>query len=379
MIEIIDKNKCCGCHACYNICPKDAIIMEEDEKGFKYPKIDSDKCINCGLCKKSCPIINEAKNNNEPEAWAMYNNELSDRVNSSSGGIFMLLAKEIIKRKGVVFGAMFDSNFNVIHSCITSISDIEKLQGSKYVQSSIMDSYMKVKEYLDEDRYVLFTGTSCQIEGLNHYLVKKYDKLYTQDIICHGVPSPKVWREYLKYQKNNNKETIRNVSFRNKDYGWSLFRTKVWFDTKTYSEEHSKDIYMKSFLRNLCLRDSCYNCKFKNKYRNSDITLADFWGANNVCPEMNDDKGLSLVLINSKKGLELFETIKNNCTIKKVDFEKAIKYNSAYYQSCIMPKNREIFFKEINSMNFEKTVNKYTRKPLIKRVFGKIKKIIKMR
>lgn len=378
MITINDKKSCCGCHSCYNMCPKNAIDMIEDEKGFKYPIIKKEKCINCGLCEKVCPILNKIKNNTEPEVWAMYNNNLDERIKSSSGGIFTLLAKEILNKNGVVFGAMYDDNFNVYHSYITNQKDIYKLQGSKYVQSDINNSYKLAKTFLEEGRYVLFTGTSCQIEGLNNYLIKEYDRLYTQDIICHGVPSPKVWRKYLDFQKENNKESIQGISFRNKDNGWSLFNTKIIFDTKIYSSEHGKDLYMKSFLKNTCLRDSCYSCKFKNKYRNSDITLADFWGANNVCPEMNDDKGLSLVLVNSKKGEELFNLIKDKCTYKKEKLDTVIKYNSAYDKSAIIDKKSDEFFNNIDKVEFDELVKKYVSSPSkINKIIRRIKNLIK--
>ena len=359
MKEIIEKSMCCGCHACMNICPKHAISMYEDEKGFKYPKINQDKCINCGMCKKVCPILNNKEVEKHIDAYACYNKNYEERINSSSGGIFILLAKEIIKRKGIVFGATFDKDFNVIHSSIENEKELNKFMGSKYTQSTIGKIYKQVKEYLENNRYVLFTGTPCQIEGLKSYLRKDFAKLYTQDIVCHGVPSPKVWHKYLDYLTQLEKEKIRNIQFRNKDHGWSLYRTKVLFDTKTYSKSHREDLFMKAFLSNICLRDSCYNCSFKKKYRISDITLADYWGVKNIHPKLYDNKGTSLVIINSDKGKELFNYIKDNLVYVETDLDSALKYNPAMIKSAIHCANEKDFIKNIEHISFDKLIKKY--------------------
>lgn len=192
MIKIEDKSKCSGCHACYSICEKKAIIMKEDKKGFKYPSVNKEKCTNCNLCEKVCPILNNQTISNEPIAYACYNKNEKVRLESSSGGIFSLISAEILKKDGVVFGASFNNEFMIEHTCIESIEELYKFRGSKYVQSIIGDTYKKAKEFLKHGKYVLFTGTPCQIEGLLKYLGKDYDNLYTQDIICHGVPSPNV-------------------------------------------------------------------------------------------------------------------------------------------------------------------------------------------
>lgn len=231
MIEIKEKVECCGCQACYNICPKNAIEMVADEKGFKYPKVNKDKCINCGLCEKVCPILNKKTIENEPKVYACYNKNDEIRMKSSSGGIFTLIAEEIIKRDGVVCGAAFDEQYGLSHQFVESIEDLEKLRTSKYFQSSIEDTYRKTKEYLLNGRYVLFTGTPCQIEGLLSYLGKQYDKLYTQDIICHGVPSPKVWRKYVDYRLSIDKKIPQSINFRDKkQQGWRtiFFIIQLW-------------------------------------------------------------------------------------------------------------------------------------------------------
>ena len=381
MIKIEDKINCCGCYACYSICPVKAIKMEKDEKGFEYPIVDKDKCTNCGLCEKVCPIINNKKNDKteaDIKAYASMNKDLQTRMKSSSGGIFTLIAEYILDLNGVVFGATFNEKFEVVHSYIENKEEVYKFQGSKYVQSKIGDMYKKAKEFLDSDRYVLFTGTPCQIEGLYQYLRKDYKKLYTQDLICHGVPSPKVWNKYLEEKNQKYKGIPESISFREKEKsGWQNFGMKIKYQNDVYLLKHSEDVYMKAFLRDICLRDSCYNCNFKKKLRNSDITLADFWGIGNIDKTLNDDKGVSLILLNSKKGQYLFEGIKENLIYKIVDFEEAIKYNPNMIKSAKMQTKREKFFNDLNNNKLETLVKKYTKKSILKKMIGKIKRVAK--
>lgn len=381
MIDIKDKTTCCGCCACYNICPNKAITMEIDEYGFKYPKINKEKCINCGLCEKVCPILNNQKERlHDIDVYAIYNKDKEQRRKSSSGGIFILIAKEIIRRNGVVFGAAFDEQFNLYHTYVEKEEDLEKFMKSKYLQSDINDTYRKVKELLSEGRYVLFTGTPCQIEGLKKYLMKDYDKLYTQDIICHGVPSPKVWNLYKKYRMEQDGAKPTCIDFRNKKPNWNLYSLLFKYKDKEYIKNYKEDLYMKSFLRNTCLRDSCYNCNFKKKYRISDITLADFWAIEKVHPDMFDNKGTSAILINSNKGKELFNAIKDKCEYKKSKLEYIEKYNSSYIKSAKTDSNREKFFSNLDRLKFDKLVNKYTYRPnLYKKIINKLKKVLKLK
>lgn len=379
MIKIDNKEECCGCYGCYNVCLTKAIEMVEDEKGFKYPIINKEKCVNCGLCEKVCPIINNKKEEKKDiKVYACINKNTDTRMKSSSGGIFSLIASYILDLNGVVFGAKFNEEFQVIHSYIGNKEELYAFQGSKYVQSQIGEMYKKAKEFLEQDRYVLFSGTPCQIEGLYSYLGKEYEKLYTQDVICHGVPSPMVWQKYLEEFNKKYNEKPKEISFRNKDKnGWIDFAMKLNYDNGEYVLSHNKDLYMKAFLSDICLRDSCYDCKFKKKDRISDITLADFWGIENIDKEMNDDKGTSLVIVNSVKGNQLFEKIKQNTIYKEEDFEEAIKYNPNMINSAKMHKNREKFFKELENTNLEFLVKKYTKKSLYKKILGKTKRIIK--
>lgn len=380
MIELIDKNDCCGCRACFNICPKKAIKMKEYENGFSYPTIDREKCVECEMCKKVCPIMNKNEKENEDTiAYACYSRNEKIKKSSSSGGIFTLVAEKIINLGGVVFGAAFDSEFRVAHSYVEKKEKLYKYRGSKYVESDIGNNYRLVKEFLEKDRYVLFSGTPCQVEGLYKYLQKDYKKLYTQDIVCHGVPSSKAWKKYIEELMNIENSSIKKVNFRNKDKGWNEYQIAVEFKNgKIFKENFRNNEYMKMFLKNVALRRSCYNCKYKTITRSSDITLADFWGIKQVCPEMYNKFGTSLVVIHTDKGNQLFEELKDKINYKKVDINEAIKFNSAMIKSVKQDANTENFIKDIETESFKDALKKYiTTEKTYKRIMKKIKRFIK--
>ena len=362
LIDVIDKKQCTGCMACKNACPRNAITIEEDTKtGFLYPKINTEYCVNCNICRKVCPVENKLpENKNEIEVYACKNKNDQIRMKSSSGGIFTLIANYILNQNGVVFGAAFNEKFEVVHTWTDNEEGLEKFRGSKYLQSQIGKTFKEVKEFLEEGRKVLFTGTPCQVEGLLTYLRKYYENLYTQDIICHGVPSPKVWRKYLEYKKNLNKEFPKKVNFRKKEIaGWNAYHMNFTYSHFEENVHHNDDPYMKFFLNNFDLRDTCYDCKFKKEKRMSDITVADFWGIKNVRPEMNDEKGTSAILINSSKGKELFENIKNDIDWTKESMEPIIKYNSCVIKSTYYNEKREEFFEDLEKEEFENLIDKY--------------------
>ena len=371
-----NKPKCCGCQACFNICPKKAIKMEDDEKGFKYPIIDEDKCVKCGLCRKVCPITNSCSNNNEIKAYACINLDENIRKNSSSGGIFSLLALEILKQKGAVIGAAFDNDYKVKHICIENEKDLYKLYTSKYVQSDINKMYAKTKELLNSGRMVLFTGTPCQIEGLYTFLNKDYKKLYTQDLICHGVPSPKVWELYKEFLEKEYNQKIKKIEFRNKEKGWKNYYIKVTFDDDTiYTNNNLKDTYLRLFLKDIILRDSCYDCKFKKINRNSDITLADLWGIEKILPEFDDNKGTSLVVVNTNRGIELFNSISDKMRYQEINLQEAIKNNVSMVTSANKNKNTKTFFKKYQKRNFN--IKRYTERVCKRKLSSKIKNALK--
>ena len=334
--------------------------MIEDEEGFLYPSVVEENCIRCGLCEKICSILYPLGNNKEESdicAYAAYTKDDEIRKNSSSGGMFTEIARWVIGRQGVVFGAAFDGAFQVRHMYAETEEALAKFRGSKYMQSIIGDSYMQAKRFLDEGRWVLFTGTPCQIGGLLKYLPKSYEKLLTQDIICHGVPSPLVWRKYREYREEQSGVGIEHINFRNKAKGWNPYYVEMNFsDGKEYLQISGKDLYMRTFLSDLCLHPSCYDCRFKKKVRSSDFTLADFWGIDNVLPEMNDNKGTSLFFVNSDKGRKVFADISERLVFKQVDTDSAIQYNPSMLTSVKKPAKRDAFMAKMRTQPIDKAM-----------------------
>ena len=282
-------------------------------------------------------------------------------MESSSGGIFSLIAEYVLKNNGSVYGACFNDKLEVEHKEIISIENLNLLRGSKYIQSNLKDLFKKIKLQLENGKMILFTGTPCQVEGLKQFLQKDYSNLFLQDLICHGVPTKKVWNKYLR---NIEKEygKIKNISFRDKtNEGWNKYELLFEFENNKKFINHSKDLFMRIFLSDIALRDSCYSCKFKKKHRESDITLADFWGINNIIPEMNDEKGTSLVIVHTEKGKLLLEKIKERAKIKEVNFEEAISYNPSMINSPDISKMNNEFFEELEEKDLEKLVKKYVK------------------
>lgn len=350
MIGIIEKHNCCGCSACVQICPKQCISFNEDERGFRYPLVNKELCIDCHLCEKVCPSLNQKNPINPLRIYAAVNPSEKIRRESSSGGIFTMVAEDVIAQGGVVFGARFDDDWEVIHDYAETSDGLDAFRKSKYLQSQIKETYRQTSDFLKTGRKVLFTGTQCQVAGLKHYLGKEYDNLVTIEILCHGVPSPLVWRNYLEeavYQKHlvggdvKAKPEISGVSFRDKSDGWRDFalvvhgktasKTDQKTEPKAFIAEHAtKNKYMSAFLNNLILRPSCFQCPAKGCRSRADISIGDFWTINQYCPHFNDDKGVSIVYINSEKGVSVFQQI--NC--EKIELDKGIRYNKMYYDSC---------------------------------------------
>lgn len=359
-VLIQGKSKCCGCSACANICPQHCISMKRDSEGFEYPEIDRERCINCNLCEKVCPMLQTKMNKPVQLSLAAINTNEEVRMKSSSGGLFYAIAKYVLSLNGVVFGAAFEeSNKKVVHIAVEYIEDLYKLQKSKYVQSEIGTAYAEVKRALDSGRCVLFSGTPCQVKGLHLYLGKDYDNLISVDIICHGVPSPKLWEKYIDYIEKSNHTTVSNVIFRYKLADWrTLGRHKIDKNTFVVRKLRYADPFIQMFLKNYSLRPSCYTCNVKEN-KSADITLGDFWGVEKICPEFNDGKGVSLVLIRSVKGKKLMEKIDKEIALKEVSYENAIQYNPSEYSSTKIPENRNEFFQDMNLLGFKKLAEKY--------------------
>lgn len=340
------KEHCCGCGACSQKCPKGCITMLEDKEGFLYPVVREDICVHCGLCLSVCPFHNQEEAREPIKAFSAFANDEKIRKESSSGGIFSLIAKQVIDAGGVVYGASFDKDWNVHHECVENESDLWRFRGSKYVQSSIGDSFKLAKDQLKAGRIVLFSGTPCQIAGLRHFLGKDYPGLLTVDIVCHGVPSPGLWRWYLNKVKKDILSQVSAISFRNKDYGWKSYC--VAYDivqsgtVVRHHCYHRDDPYMKAFLSDLSLRPSCSSCQIKSGKSHSDITLADFWCIERVVNGGDDDKGVSLVLANTFKGNSYLASI-HGISFQAVDFRQALQYNRAWSVSFPKNPNRDSF------------------------------------
>lgn len=375
MINIQNKKDCTGCYSCENICPLNAINMEIDEEGFWYPKVLKDKCINCGLCEQSCPIINKKEITSLKKAYASFNKNDEIRIKSSSGGIFSVIATDIIKNNGVVYGAAFDENFDVVHICVENKSQLYKLRGSKYVQSNLNNTYKQIKEKLLEGKQVLFSGTPCQVSGLKSFLGKDYDNLFCIDLICHGVPSPKVWKKYI--QEISNGKRISDFTFRDKSDGWKESNLVCKFENgREYREKYQDNKYIKGFIKNCFLRPSCYSCNNKTLNRCSDLTLADFWGIENILPNLDCSKGISLILVHTDKGLKKIKALNDEIYLKEVDIDCAIKDNSCAVESVKLTKARKKFFDYVNNMSVNESIDKSLNKNIIELMFEKLKLIM---
>lgn len=304
MIQINNKIDCCGCKACGVVCPKGAISFSNDNEGFWYPNVNLEACINCHLCEKVCPELHPNEERLPLRTMAAYYDNKAIVRGSSSGGIFSLLSHIVFSKGGVVFGASFNSTWQVVIDYVESDKDIAKFRKSKYVQADTSDSYLKVKQFLLSGRIVLFTGTSCQISGLKSYLRKDYDNLITAEVACHGVPSPLVWEKHLNQviECHSNGHNLFSVDFRYKAEGWKGYRLHYVFDDGSeWDQCRDDDPYMRGFVRSLYSRTCCENCRFKGGRSNADFLLGDLWGSEIVCPSIDNNNGVSLVAWYSKK------------------------------------------------------------------------------
>lgn len=410
MIDIKEKHNCCGCSACVLVCPKQCISMSADNEGFLYPQVDGAICIDCGLCDKVCPVINQEEPREPLAVYAAKNNNEEIRLKSSSGGIFTLLAEQIIAEGGVVFGARFNESWEVVHDYTETIEGLEPFRGSKYVQSVIGDNFIKAKQFLKDGRKVLFSGTPCQIAGLKKFLRKEYENLLTVEVVCHGVPSPMVWRDYLDYKrakravgKNtvssslNELPVIAGISFRDKTNGWKKFGFKISYAASKAAENSvsksadntnyeitpfSEDLFMKGFLKNLYLRPSCYHCAARQGKSGADISIADYWGIQSIHPEIDDDKGTGLILINTKQGANYFNSTANQIDSLTSSYNKAIMQNPCIVKSVKEPNRRQQFWQNypISKIDcIEVVCDLMTPSPIVvfaKKVIGKFKRII---
>lgn len=372
MITITDKSLCCGCTACMSACPAQCIVMRRDREGFDYPFVNSpDLCIGCGKCEKVCPVLNPPESAAPVEARAMRSEEWLE--GSSSGGVFPALAAQVISEGGVVFGAVVDDDMTVGHAEAYDMADVEKMRGSKYVQSDLYASYEDVRYWLSEGRKVLFSGTPCQVAGLHKYLGKQYEELVTVDVLCHGVPSPGLWEKYVKALERKHGARMEYVRFKDKSSGWRHYA----FTTSLGSCPYVHDPFMALFVQDMTLRPSCYKCAARGGRSGSDLTLSDLWSVQHCAPEMSDDRGVSGVYVNTDKGRDLLERLAGVVSLK-VDMELSRQDNGGFHDPAAIPEKREEFFKGMHSAeDIIKYMKSYVvRKPLWKRAYRSLRSLL---
>lgn len=366
MIQITNKSNCCGCNACTVVCPKHCISMLNDEEGFFYPKVDELHCINCGLCDKVCPIINPVTaltpRFDKLEVYAAYHNNHETRLDSTSGGVFSALAEKMFEGGGYVGGAVYNPDYSVSHIVTNDPARLVDIRSSKYLQSYTDSLFHDVKHLLKQGEHVLVCATPCQIDGLYAYLGKEYEYLITCDFICRGVNSPKVFQKYMEMLERQQSSKAKVIKFKDKTFGWHRFSMRVDFENgKRYCKDRYHDPFFVGYLRTgNFARPSCYECKFKGTKRKADITLADFWGIEQIDKSMDQDCGTSLVMIHTEQGKQYFEQIKDKITWKPFTLEQGIKVNPAYYTSMQKGKlDREFFFEAIDKLPFEEVVKSF--------------------
>lgn len=379
MIKIVNPEDCCGCSACKSVCPKQAISMEPDVLGFLYPKVDLNACVNCGMCEKVCSFNDHydcSLNLVEPQVFGARHKNIREVETSRSGAAFIALSDWILDNGGVVYGAGYKGHFVVAHKRATTKRERDEFKGSKYVQSDMGDVFCQVRTDLEKGKLVLFSGTGCQVAGLSSFVGKKYrENLYLVDIVCHGVPSPFIWQDYLNYLEKKKGQLISAVNFRDKSkFGWAAHK-----ETFKFIDSYSSDIWTYIFYQHIMLRHSCGVCHFANTKRPGDITIADFWGWEKTNAKINiDDKGCSLLLCNTKKGLDWFEKCQND-----------LNWFSAKLADCIQPNlqkptkindKRMCFERDYEKWGFKYILFRYGNKnPLVRarKMISLIKKIFR--
>lgn len=408
MIDIQDKKDCCGCSACVQCCPKQCIKLYEDEEGFLYPKVDNSICIDCGLCERVCPVLNQAEERKPIEVFAAKNPNEEIRKESSSGGIFTLLAEQTIDSGGVVFGVKWNEHFEAVHDYTETKEGLVAFRGSKYVQSQVGDTFKLTEQFLRQGRQVLYSGTPCQIAALKLYLRKDYENLLAVDIICHGAPSPGVFRWYLAEelqkavaQQNGDKIQfrsllpissiakadvlareqgfeIKDIRFRDKRLGWKKYSFVLSLESLSsiknkeisISSSISENTFLRGFLRDIYLRPSCYACPAKAGKSGSDITLADYWGINSLMPELDDDHGISAIIVNTERGQTALHA--TNAELHTAPYEDICTKNPSLLKSCSVPKYREVFFSSKQKKGFYDRIEQAFYVPIHQRIKWKV-------
>ena len=380
MLEVIEKDKCCGCSACFSACGHQAITMQLDSEGFEYPIINQEACVDCGLCQSVCPVLQyenrkgiRVKNSDVQIGFSARNKNFSQRLLSSSGSIFPPIAEWILDNDGLVVGAAYDNDFNVVHKFVESKDELCALQGSKYLQCKAdNDTFKNIRNELKAGRKVLYSGMACQVEGLKSFLRKDYANLYTIDLICMGIPSYVVWKKYLSAFFGG--EKIKSINFKEKSIGWDTFTFRVDTDKRIFKERGMHNLYLRSMFLSWNMRPSCFQCPFKKAKRISDFTLADAWGVFHNTPEINDNKGLSSVIVHSNKGFELWNILKDKIDSVQVSIDDIAAGNSNLITNKPQTGDRKLFFETLNVNSKEAFLNlcSIRKAPLKQRIKNKL-------
>lgn len=365
-MERLDLQRCTGCRACEQVCPKKCINMVPDKNGFLYPQIDESKCVGCNLCAKLCPNNSNFKNDTKSQkCFAAYINSPEDLAHSSSGGVFTAIAKMVLNRGGMVFGCAFNTDCEAHHICIETLKNLNQLRGSKYVQSDTADTFLKTKKILEDGIPVLYTGTPCQIAGLKSFLKKDYDNLLTADLICHGVPSAAIFSNYIKWLEKRISGKVINYRFRDKQYGWGHTGSIIYLND--YTLKHKKiiaalDPYYSLFLKGILYRDCCYECAYACRQRTGDFTLGDFWGAEKYYPELPVRNGLSILLVNTEKAARNLGCLSKDLSLMPIPFSRLAENNGQLESPAEKSELRELFLSAAQSDDFNDVAKLWRRK-----------------
>lgn len=360
MIEIDNKKSCMGCTACASICLRNCVRMEADDEGFRYPVVDTESCVQCGACEKVCPMRNPVGEDPVPQkGFLVQHKDETVRLDSSAGGAFTAIAAVILEKGGVVFGAAYDESFHVYHTYVENVEELKKFRNSKYVQSDMGDCFKQAKHFLKENRWVCFSGTPCQIEGLSKFLGKRYDKLILVDVVCHGIPSPLIWNKYLEYQEVSKKKPD-NIRFRDKFYGYKYSTMSVVRQgVNVYHAGSQRDPMLRAFFSDICDRPSCYACPFKKRYRVSDLTIWDCFSVYDFDKEMDDDRGTTRILCHTEKGEVVVREMEQYAKCRKVSPDKLVAGVKEMMESVKMNPMREAFFTDAKRLSGTKLFVKY--------------------
>lgn len=400
MIEIKDKSQCCGCSACVQKCPKQCISMQVDEEGFYYPSVDRSVCINCGQCDNVCPAQHKHSIVTPLHVYEAHNLNEDIRLNSSSGGIFTPLADSVIAQGGVVFGARFDGDWTVRHSWADNRNGLISFRGSKYIQSRIENTYKEAELFLKNGRKVLYSGTGCQIVGLKNFLKSDYPNLLTVDIVCHGVSSPLVWERYLSdvvldtktintgknVSCNSCLSVLADVSFRNKIRGWKKYGLSISIFSScsdansgknvVFYEDKTENRFLKGFISNVFIRPSCFHCPSRCSHSSADITLADFWGIDKIDASRFDDKGSSIVILNTDKGVKYFSNLEG-IDAQEYPLSVAVSQNPSYFKDNKVPGNRALFWESFKKgVDIFDCIDRYAKPNIKERLYSFAVKLV---